>query len=87
MDSRVTDTRLMVPQSTTMGVSRTFRTLVQPLAPAHPELGHSSTQIWKTTICRKDWSWRSKDRTEKETSANVDGWLDVGIQWARACSY
>lgn len=65
VDSTVTDTRLMVPQSTTVGVSLTFRMLPHPLAPAHSDLGHSSTWIWNTLICRKDWSLKEKERTEQ----------------------
>lgn len=77
VDSTVTDTRLIVPQSTTVGVSRTFKVLVQPLAPAHSELGHSSTRIWNTLICRNDWSWMKKGRAE-ETREWLDDWHDTG---------
>lgn len=71
VDSIVTDTRLIVPQSTTVGVSRTVKSLLQPLASAQSDLGHSSTPIWNILICRKDWSWRKTGKTKKPEEKRV----------------
>lgn len=77
MDSTVTDTRLIVPQSTTVGVSRTFKVLEQPPVPPHSELGHSSTRTWNTLTCRKDWSWMER---EKESTYQADCHVTVKAQ-------
>ncbi|TNN58396.1 hypothetical protein EYF80_031407 [Liparis tanakae] len=73
VDSTVTDTRLMVPQSTTVGVSLTLRTLVQPPAPAHSELGHSSTRTWDTLTCMNDCSWMEMEREEESVGLEEGG--------------